>query len=812
MLSSYSVVSRRSNGASMAGPTNSVTSSVSIGGTRTSAARAASVWSIGDGTVHFKWNNRLCTGMPFHGYVLHEELQLVEEFLEMDRHHVHAQFSYEAQPGNVVCTGEPIHLAVTRSSVPIVEALIHARANLGSCVRQGLEDHYDVLHAAVFSEGRGGLSEVVKCLLDAKAPPTKNHEGHYPLHLAFQNGGSAFALIPMLRQDMQERGLLGEVECDREGSVKTPLELGIENGKLTREQLVQVAPTTPVSLRTFLRVEPICVPAFLLRLKAENCSIPPEQLVEFVTVADVCTCLRECSDSVCALLDGLLSEPLVENPGWHPLPMRLSFAPRSRLEVVRNIFNPPRFNLCTYQREKTWAFDAVAFHAPAWHAEWTQKEHPILDVGIKVCHMPEIVCADVFHELCHAEGDVFGHPLVRSMVNLVWWQGACKVDIMQLFLTMVGLILMVVDQGNIFGDATEDGEARRLVHLTNTTDGGPLGLDVAPAQKIPYRAALFIGARGVVDLVHEGLQFAGCVRLGRAKDYLTMGNCWDVFRAVLAIRFYCQQDEDDTIQVFLILISWFRLLEMSFSEYYMKELLPITMLAKGLAPSTIVCCVAVCAFTHARWAMFDSPLWPDIFYDTFALLITAGIPAENDTWILLFSYIAVSCFTVFFLNIFISVISENYAAEKGAAAVSFERKKYGLCYTFLIRALMLPGRLMSTPAMIFWTCASVVVQCFMLAASEFSAPASASLCGLVFAQGLMLLCCYQDPAESWSRPGPDDPRPPRYLWVFQIWTKETPSTEDRIQSVISEAFAELDELHKKLVEQGFVGDSEASED
>mmetsp|Transcript_27503 Transcript_27503/g.78723 ORF Transcript_27503/g.78723 Transcript_27503/m.78723 type:complete len:810 (+) Transcript_27503:58-2487(+) len=767
------------------------------------------------GSVAVWWNNRECCGTALHKAVLAESLEEVRDFLDADPECVHQRFSYETsfQGKSQEGSGEPIHLAVTRQSVEILQLLIERRASLDSMVTRDRLPHYDVLHAAVFCEGRGGQSDIVKCLLDAKAPPTQNLEGHYPLHKAYQTGGGAFGSISILRDDMEERGLLKEVE--ESTTVETPLLIGIKVRKLTGEQLSQVASLTPFSLKVFLNHEPLSIPSFMERYEREHAYEHGKDLAEHVTLDCLCKCLREYPLAAGVLLTCLTGSPEVENPGWHPLPTRMSFASQTRFDYVKNFFNPPKTMYSALSFDDEWLFDSGSFEAPPWHQVFeTGKQRPIFDVSVEVCFLPEVTSTEFFCAVLDAnEAYIYENKVTRGALDVVWWGGAYKVDILQLFVTIVGLVLLLWDRFlydlEIGSLEQQSAQARMLRPHGAQSHGGDEGSrpsSSAHLMETDFKTMLahdFIGARGIIDIFYELLQLGGYVKKGMAWKYFDAGNMFDIGRAILAFMFYCES-ENLTIQACLILLYWFRLLEVSFSENLMRELLPITQLVKGLAPSSVVCLIAVLACTHAKWVMEKKPLWPDTFYDSFTLLITAGLPEVSSSGFnLCYAFFAVCSFSVFFLNIFIGVIGENYANEKDSAAVSLLRKKSGLCCTFLMRAQLIPCNLMSRRLAnaLLYTGIGVILFCagakILCPALHF--PLNYPLSCFVLAQFMCMLACYQDPEGGWAKNARKDRETrPRYIWMACQDLKEAPSDEARLQSSISDLKTELSELMEML--------------
>jgi len=663
----------------------------------------------------------------------------------------------------------------------------------------------------------------VKCLLDAKAPPTQNLEGHYPLHKAYQTGGAAFGSISILRDDMEERGLLKEVE--ESTTVETPLQIGIKVRKLTGEQLSQVASLTPFSLKIFLNHEPLSIPSFMERYAREHPSEHGKDLAEHVTLDDLCKCLREFPLAAGVLLARLTGSPEVENPGWHPLPTRMSFAPQTRFDYVKGCFNPPKTMYSALSFDDEWLFDSGSFKAPPWHQVFeTGKQRPIYDVSVEVCFLSEVTSTEFFCAVLDANEDsIYENKVTRGALDVVWWGGAYKVDILQQFVTIVGLVLLLWDRylydlemgpGHSAVGRHHLAQARMLrPHAGHGADGGHVvdGIRLHHGVRLGHGVAGFknimahdlIGARGIIDIFYELLQLGGYIKKGMAWNYFDAGNMFDIGRAMLAFMFYCDS-ENITIQACLILLYWFRLLEVSFSENLMRELLPITQLVKGLLPSSVVCLIAVLACTHAKWVMEKKPLWPDTFYDSFTLLITAALPEPTSSGFhLCYAFFSVCSFSVFFLNIFIGVIGENYANEKDSATVSLLRKKSGLCYTFLMRAQLIPCNLMSRRLANLLLYTGIGVILFFAGAKilfpAFHFPLDYPLSCFVVAQFMCMLACYQDPEGCWAVNGRKDRETkPRYIWMACQDLKEAPSDEARVQSSVSDLNSDISELMEML--------------
>ena len=127
-------------------------------------------------------------------------------------------------------------------------------------------------------------------------------------------------------------------------------------------------------------------------------------------------------------------------------------------------------------------------------------------------------------------------------------------------------------------------------------------------------------------------------------------------------------------------------------------LLPLSQLASGLLPATMLTLFGFFAFTHAMYTVQMSPsrFW-DTRWNSFNMLITQGLPetVPEDMLEVFMLYGGVLFFSVFMLNIFIGVISEQYAQEKEVAHLAFQRTRASSCLTFLLRAYVAPTTLFS---------------------------------------------------------------------------------------------------------------------
>ncbi|CAE8720068.1 unnamed protein product, partial [Polarella glacialis] len=445
---------------------------------------------------------------------LHSPLNLVRFTYE-------TVFMGQVQEGS----GEAIHLAASRGHVEVVKLLMQARAELSTTVSRSGKNHYDVLHAAMFAEGRGGSQDMISHLFEVKAEMSKNLDGKYPLHVAFQTGN--VPVITLLRTFLAAAGVNDEDYKDPK--VALPLEMGISAGKMSEEQLSEAAELTTHTLSTFIHNCPQCIPTFLDRLEKET-SVKAVDLAKNLTRFDVATVLRESPTAACALLAHTTSEPECENRGWHPLPSRVSFANRSMLEEFRSMFNPPKSSITFYEKDHVWSFDSQTFQAPEWHNTLIDRSYgrPIIDADIRVCHIPDIICAEVFAALCDDVNDdvpeiLHNDDVIDAAVTHTFWNGCSKVDMTQVMLGIWGLVLLLLENWyvknlaepveQIDEDAISKTPDRLLLRGAGTTGGNNNLFSFLP-QKAVQREDLwisisFIAAKGVIDFLQEVVQFLG---------------------------------------------------------------------------------------------------------------------------------------------------------------------------------------------------------------------------------------------------------------------------------------------------------------
>lgn len=767
-----------------------------------------------------------CKGTELHLAAVRGDLLAANAALRNKPDLLNSRFTYQNQT-NVKETGriregsgQALHLAASRGFVEMAKMLLDARAEITSMVFRDQKPDYDVLHAATLAEGRGGSVEMLRTLLDAKAGMTANLEGVFPIHKAFETG--CVPVINYLRQHLREI-CMTDADFKRD-DVPLPLSLGIAAGRMSEDQLSEAAELTTLSLTTFIDECPQCIPPFLQRFDAEV-HISAMELARNLTRMDIAKVLRAQPEAALALLRQATEEPICDSPGWHPLPTRVSFANRSWGEYIKDVFNTPKSYLTYYQRDHMWKYDSVGFEAPLWHSDLMDRDfgRPIRDAEIKVCHVPDLLCAEVFSALCDSSNSdalfLYEDDVIRASVQHVFWHGCWKVDLTRVLLTLWGLALLIAeevvlglrkDDGeyHMHSSQTRTGKGRRL-HSSGDRSGGFnvsswLGNGVLDHMQQDrddsWVAISWIGARGLIDLWQEYIQFKGFWNIGRPSDYLAIDNLADTITSCLPM-FLFFNPKNMPVLIFAVIMYWIRLLHCftTTAEYIGLELLPIIRLAAGLGPATGVTLIAFGAFMHSFYLVdgHNHHLWPDIILESFTTLITGAIPEvdtegpQSDNLRLVLILVAVLFFSVFILNIFIGVMGELYLKEKTRASLTFWQLQANSCFQYLLRCRVLPCRLMSQMhgllLMIMASVVAVVVQVVCMYDHTYRGITVSIIFGVC--QASILIGAYQDPDRSWVKyaHAPDEDA---YIWYCKPRPKET---EDRLVQDMNNVLNDMDE-------------------
>lgn len=733
-------------------------------------APSASAPNLPTDVEEFTWNGRHCAGKQIHKAALAGDVAQATRILDFEPSERESRFTYQTfykgkpQEGS----GLAIHLAASRGHTEMMDLLLSRGASLRAMVTRDGRDHYDVMHAAVFAEGRNDNVKMVRYLIEQKAPIEENSDNCYPLHIAFRVG--SLDIIKLLRKEMKKLGILERAQLTCGDS---PLLLGIKTGKMTTPELAKAAAHTPLSLRTFIENEPRCIPRFLQELEQKDAKVTSTQLAKHLGGADLARVMRRAPDAALALFDALLVMPDVEHPGWHPLPRRVSFASSDWHLVLRHLVNPRKDILVHYVEESAWTYNVESFEQPEWHEDFLSPTYgdPVHDVTVKLCRVPNLLVAEFFTGMAEADSDgelaVFDHAVVSGSIYYVWWNGAWRVDVLHAVLGLWSLGLLILESWIVGGDV----QARNLKAKHSESSIGESIEELLPTTsglvgEIAISAA-FIGAKGVIDVLHELAQFVGSVRIGRPLDYLgDAGNLWDLARGLVLMSIFFDP-MDGMIRVMVIFICWMRLLEMFTSaENVALALLPLKRLGRALVPSIMMTLVAFMCFTHVfHYVWGHDHNWEATFFQSFATLITTELPQNpwDCSWLELFvTYGAVLFFSIFMLNIFIGVIGTTYEQEQERVPQTFLHHRACCCLNFLLRARVIPCNLCSRLCANICTAATLSL-CVITQVQGLIYQNGGLFARIIFifSQALMLLAAYQTPGLCWC-PMEDNKR---YLWL-----------------------------------------------
>ena len=702
----------------------------------------------------FCWNNRFCQGDKIHLAALHGDVAVVQEQLEQGVS-VDRRFFFET-----ASTGQAIHLAASRGHLEIVSLLLNWHADINACVYRDHRPCYNVLHTAVFSDGRGCPRGVVMNLTRMSAD-IWSQTGYVTgcMHLAFQTGN-----LDTIRS-VEE--IMSKSDFQRPLPGPLPLEVGIRHGKMDSQALAMAAPLTSASLRIFLHQAPECVPEFMRRWS--RIEGPVAEKLEF-DINDIIPLMHDFPEAAASLIQSMACKPKVASEGLHPLPARVSFASQSWLGRRAQSLFPKTESRSFYEFSCGWDFDNL-FLAPEWHDQLTAlREPPVYDAKIQVCKIPNIISPLFFGALPTSVDDeaalsLFASPVVRGAVSFTFWNGAVWMDMAQLLLGLWTLTLILI-------------ETSLLCETKDTLDSIFYPSFIPPTNGSQSVVADWILARAIADLLLELAQLWGCVAIGKSQLYFNSGNLWDICRSILPLLllFY---PSNRALHVATVLIYWFRLLEGAPVTRMGHDLLPLKRLLFGLAPTMFFTFLGFCTFTHAMFVADGrvDQAWSDVLFSSFVLLVTQGLPANppEDTIKLLLLYVGVLVFSVFVLNIFIGIISEQLEHGREQTDLLFHSARTASCSTFLLRVRVLPCNMVGGRCALVLGCLAALFSMALQAAALHSGwhlHPLYQMQAFVLSQVTIFLSAIQCrgtnlPWESWAKGFEESRSDKRYLWICE---------------------------------------------
>ena len=402
--------------------------------------------------------------------------------------------------------------------------------------------------------------------------------------------------------------------------------------------------------------------------------------------------------------------------------------------------------------------------APEWHTYLTDvRDRPMLDARIQVCHIPDIISPSFFSAVLDAQTTqqqamfLFKCAPVRGAVWFTFWNGSMWVDIVQTVTSSWGLCLLVVET-LMAHEASVETDQAFVALKPSLADGHGIVAD-------------WIVAKGIVDVLLEAVQFAACCRKD-PTSYCRLGNLWDLIRSFLPIMLLWQH-QSRLLQCLIILMYWMRLLEgVSLSKQIGLALLPLKKLAHGLLPAMSFTILGFCAFSHAMCAVQVTPehLWPHTFWYSFTSLITQGLPEHppDDYLELFLLYGGVLFFSIFVMNIFIGVISEQYASEKEQGDVMFERVRAHSCLNYLTRITVLPCNLLTPKAAALLALGTMALTLMLQLGVLYSrrpVPGILQLAAFIASQVVLFMVSIQ--CKGKSLPWGQHDGAKRYLWICE---------------------------------------------
>ena len=405
------------------------------------------------------------------------------------------------------------------------------------------------------------------------------------------------------------------------------------------------------------------------------------------------------------------------------------------------------------------------------------------DIKIQLCRVPDIITPGFFSSILDARDgdkpalDLFQSLPVRAAVSFTFWKGAVWMDLLQFIFSLWGLILLFIvtwhaqeteycPEGQANNNATALFNSTREQNLAAeecrrelaSVFASSLVIDISGEEQRHERAVVadWIIAKGIVDLLLEGLQFAGCVATNQTRCYFRFGNLWDIIRSILPILllpyYSCR-----LLQILVVLMYWMRLLEgATLTQKIGHALLPLQNLIRGLFPAMLFTIIGFGALTHALYAVHNQNekgqfqrLWPGAVWTTFTRLIVGELDDDplKDNMELLVLLFGVLFFSVFMMNVFIGVINDQYSEEMKTVRLSFQSLRTKSCLTHLLRMSVIPcDWLRAVPAAgvsVVCVIVCLALQILALVGKGFQAPGCWQFFIFLFLQFVTFMASFQ---------------------------------------------------------------------
>lgn len=417
--------------------------------------------------------------------------------------------------------------------------------------------------------------------------------------------------------------------------------------------------------------------------------------------------IRKAPLTAASVLDLASGKPECTNAARHPVPRSTGYSTfkecsSSALGRFLGVaLNPVPEVVSYYVRDNKWEFDNLKFQAPRWQELLTslhKRRPPCVDIHVRVCQIPGLLCPEVFSAMAStAHPDLFKNKVVQALVARAWWDAAWRYDLLMFVLNVWAILLLTAGVW----------ERERLGKDPSNPEFKVNSLDVGLLQG----AAHFVGSKALVDLVFELLDMIGLCQLGRSWKVCTGQPRWSFFTAAnkrFVFRNAAERGPDlasifvrlamlwfgplQNLVALALMVSWAGFLGFHRSaENVAVVFLPILRSTYSLGPAILVTFIFFFALGEALLMVTHASSWHDYFL---VFVLGEGDFRDGDEWqyeapVLVYGGAVI--FTIGFLNIFITVISEAYNVEKERIHITLAHERCRVALRFLVRASILPA-------------------------------------------------------------------------------------------------------------------------